>query len=73
MADVCKEFHQVMNFNHWCDFLVLFSVAVSHCFKKVVRVDLKGKEGAQTNQPILGFHVMSSKLKTKELLILLRL
>ena len=72
MTEVGKEFHQVTNFNHWCDFLVLFSVAGSHCFKKV-RVDLKGKEDAQTNQPILGFHVTSSKLKNKEFLILLRL
>ena len=40
-----------MNFNHCCDILVLFSAAGSHCFKKVL-VDLKGKEGAQTNQLI---------------------
>ena len=43
-----------MNFNHCCDILVLFSAASSHCFKKVL-VDLKGKEGAQTNQLIAFF------------------
>ena len=47
-----SEFHQVMNFSHCCDILVLFSAAGSHCFKKIL-VDLKGKEGAQTNKLVV--------------------
>ena len=43
-----------MNFNHCYNILVLFSAAGNHCFKKVL-VDLKGKEGAQTNQIIVFF------------------